>query len=241
MGFFDNVERKINANNLITLTLTTELTDETLKLLKWKELLSAYKQDDPAPEFMCMTSIANSILTQNRIFFVLTRDKTESMIRNDKNWKDAKFNNKHWNLYLKYMYDNKFIQQVFKAGRTPVYEVTMQPILAFLDVNYREQKEETSNYVNRIKKSILVKNSTKENNTADEDEFVESKYKRIILPPDNPGNFHITAGEYAIKKIIELHGEDAPLLDDPIIDADRQKFIDEKMHELLTNYAAKNS
>lgn len=82
LGRFKKYKENKN-EGLVVLQKTTFITEELLKEEKWRELSEMYK--DPDKDILCAASFTNSLLTHNRFFFALQRDKTLNLIRNDEN------------------------------------------------------------------------------------------------------------------------------------------------------------
>lgn len=107
------------------LMYTTNISDVSTEQI-WSEIRSLYETTQ-SPLSKVLVSILNSIATQNRSYFCITREKVRFLIKNDVNWHDEKpeFGNDSWKTILRLLHDTGIaILEAKGTGRRPsVYKL----------------------------------------------------------------------------------------------------------------------
>lgn len=119
---------------------------------KWAKLKDQYEEIESDPEYdwpaYAITTFCNSILTQERVYFILGRDSFAPTIRKDTNWKNKiGFSNDKWNTFKDYLEGKKgghaYIE-LYKDGdnNTKIYKVIDKDLLNLLKVDEEKQLKE---------------------------------------------------------------------------------------------------
>ncbi len=118
---------------LVTLKHTHKITKDDLDLPEWWILDEHYDHATNTYDRL-LVSIYNSILTQRRLVFCLTRDATQELLKNDKNWsEETGFSPNMWKQYLAHI-QKCGLKEVRKGtGKMPsIFEITDPDVLSLL-------------------------------------------------------------------------------------------------------------
>lgn len=101
------------------LCATTPLQEKASDDLMWSDLKELYNEvnADGRSEGRVLASLINSILTQNRYYFCMTREKTRELVTKDANHiGDVAFDNSAWRRILSYLIQKVRLIRVIREG-----------------------------------------------------------------------------------------------------------------------------
>lgn len=150
--------------DLVVLQTTHKITKVDLKEEKYIWLKKQYDDIEKAPItrsertlLRYSASFINSILTQNRIVFVVTRKQLARLIQQDDNHSSG-FDNNLYETFTTALLKWNYVRVIQEADRTKpfIYEVTNKDILGFLaDVDRDAQFEQTQRFTNQTSKADI--------------------------------------------------------------------------------------
>ena len=146
--------RKYAPKGYVTLQKVRKITEEDMGANpKWVALQAGYEsvENNPNSDWMhyLLQSLLNSIIYQERIFFVLSRDAfRKDILQKDCNWsKIPGFKNNKWTVFTDYLEDEGILKHYNKGtNNTKIYEVIDEEVLSYLEVDRNKQIEETEEY-----------------------------------------------------------------------------------------------
>lgn len=121
---------------------------------RWTEIRSFYETTE-SELAKILVSILNSIATQNRIYFCITREKVRFLVKNDVNWSDEKpeFGNESWKTIIRLLHDTSIGMLEQKGtGRKPSIYRLGDAWHSLVDLRSNDdQKVQAIEFVNRSK------------------------------------------------------------------------------------------
>lgn len=148
-----NEQHKKEANNLICLKMTRHYVDDQYphKVLSW--MAKMYKeQDHDDCVIRAIHSVINSIITQERIHFVLTRKLIIDLVKTDKNHKKHTFSKDAYKAVLFKLHRLGFIKKNMETDKDKAasYELIQPDILAYFTtgIDIEAQKQQTIDFIN---------------------------------------------------------------------------------------------
>jgi len=147
--FLNKIKRIKDAENLITLQKTKKITKDDLP--EWLHLKEAYDETEDSIQ-RTIVSLFNSIMYQRRLYFVLTRDATKRLVREDKNHKiKTAFRNNYWQTIIaKCTNELKMLELVAIENNVAVYKCIDETIRNYIKIDEQKQLQETIDYINSI-------------------------------------------------------------------------------------------
>lgn len=133
---------------LINLQVTTKLTPKNIILPELKFLNDELEsiKDDGTVIAKTVWAILNSILTQKRVCFTLSRGALREMLKADENGLKIGLKNDSYRQILSNLLDDSegpaFIKLIHEGNRAYAYEVVHPTLLAFLIVDVNKQRQE---------------------------------------------------------------------------------------------------
>ena len=124
MSFIKRAIQKANSK-LITLKSTKYTHEEDLELPQWQFLKDEYTECQTEPWLTkAVLSICNSIIYQQRVFFVLTKKSARELFKSDKNWKKPiGLKDENYKKLIQELTESDLIRLVKKDGQAYVYEL----------------------------------------------------------------------------------------------------------------------
>lgn len=153
MGFITNTldqYRIKDTERLVLLQKCTTIPKKTNKPL-WQALQTQYKvagmQDSIG---MAICSIINSIITQKRIYFAMSRESLKELMGQDHNHNFEGFKNTHYAKILRQLYEMNIVKKIFEIkGKATGFEVIDSDLVLYLNnVNRNQQYLEISSFCN---------------------------------------------------------------------------------------------
>jgi hypothetical protein len=178
MGILDKAVKEYVPDAYVLLQKVRKITNDDIEAdPRWAFLKGEYEAveaNHPNNDWMhwCLVSLLNSILYQNRIYFVTTRDTFRKFVmKPDQNWnieyskKTGRFGfgDTKWTPFLDYCYDNNIMEKVYEKNNTSVYKVTHPELLKFLKPNEEGQYKESVDFVNNPPKNPNKNNTLDQN------------------------------------------------------------------------------
>lgn len=125
---------------------------EDMKSPGWNYLLEEY-QTAREPLARVLVTILNAIVTQQRVYFAITRDMVRQMVQADQNWSERPgFGNDQWRIILRLLADTQIANVVHKGkgARPSVYRLGERWLyLIETSVNHQSQEAATISFVER--------------------------------------------------------------------------------------------
>lgn len=132
--FLNKIKRIKDTENLITLQKTKKITKDDLP--EWLHLKEAYDETEDSIQ-RTIVSLFNSIMYQRRLYFVLTRDATKRLVREDKNHKiKTAFRNNYWQTIIaKCTNELKMLELVAIENNVAVYKCIDETIRNYIKID----------------------------------------------------------------------------------------------------------
>lgn len=133
---------------LVMLKYTKKILDDDLKIPQWKDLKEDYDDTEDSIDRVVL-SIKNSIMSQKRVYFCITREGIGELVRGDKNWQHAGFDNNKYKSVLKLINEVGLAKAIVKGhGRKPyVFQVIDKELITYFGVNLRKQRMQALRFV----------------------------------------------------------------------------------------------
>lgn len=150
MNILDQANINLKSYTPILMYTTNIQTIHTVQ--RWLEIKSFYETTESSLSKI-LVSILNSIATQNRLYFCITREKIRFLIKNDVNWKNEKpeFSNDSWKTILRLLHDTDIcILEEKGTGRKPSIYRLGNAWHKLIDLPTEEaQRNQTIEFVNK--------------------------------------------------------------------------------------------
>lgn len=158
MGILSSKLKKYVPNGYHSLQRVRKITNEDLEANpKWSFLKGEYEAveaNHPNNDWMhwLIPPLINSILYQERVYFVLSRDQFRNqVIKEDQNWTIERgrtgFGNSKWSPFLEYLKEEGFIVHYNEgSNNTNIYKVVHPELLKYLKINENEQLQACLEY-----------------------------------------------------------------------------------------------
>jgi hypothetical protein len=147
--FLNKIKRIKDTENLITLQKTKKIAKDDLP--EWLQLKEAYDETEDSIQ-RTIVSLFNSIMYQRRLYFVLTRDVTKRLVREDKNHKiKTAFRNNYWQTIIaKCTNELKMLELVAIENNVAVYKCIDETIRNYIKIDEQKQFQETIDFIKSI-------------------------------------------------------------------------------------------
>jgi len=147
--FLTKIQKITSAEKLITLQKTKKITKDDPP--EWLHLKEAYDACNDSIE-RTVVSLLNSIMYQRRIYFVLTRDVTANLVREDKNHKmKTAFRNSLWpTIIAKCTNELNMLELVAKENNVAAYKCIDETINNYIKIDEQKQLQETIEFIENM-------------------------------------------------------------------------------------------
>lgn len=135
--------KKEKANKLVTLSKTKKITDDDIEIhAKWSMLREWYDATE-SEEWVdrAITSVLNSIVYQERIYFCLERDNIRKLISNDQNRESAiGLDNNNYKWLIQELVERDFVRLHDATKKPYIYKVIEPEILEMVKIDSPEDQ-----------------------------------------------------------------------------------------------------
>lgn len=218
--------KKEKANKLVTLSKTKKITDDDVEIhAKWSMLREWYCATE-SEEWVdkAITSVINSIVYQERIYFCLERDNVRNLISNDQNRESSiGLDNNNYKWLIQELVERDFIRLHDATKKPYIYKVIEPEILEMVKIDSPEdQLKQVEEFVGKNPKyqEVTVTDGSSDGKTdVDNKKEVNSKEETSEISSPSPSK-KFTFEQICYREInkFKMSNEDLSMLAQIIIE-----------------------